>query len=112
MAIKIVIEGDDKDELIAAATAVLEMLGSEAPAEEEVVEEEAEAEAGDDLVGEEVDESEAIRDKIKSTVLKLAKAKGGPEKVKAAFKKVKANRLADVEDKHLKTVAKLLGVKV
>ncbi len=103
MAIKITIEGDDKDELVAQLTTVLEMLGEEAGEEEEVEEEEAEEE-------EEADPADALREKIKKKVLALTKKPGGAEKVRKAFAIAKAKKLDQIKDSMLAKVDKALGI--
>lgn len=117
MAKKIIIEGDDKDELVAQLTEWLEMLGAEAPAGGE--------DGGEDLTGdgdgdgkpeggEDEPTAEDLQAKIKPMFVKLAKTgKAGNDKLKAALKKVNAAKLTDIDDvDDLKKLAKLLGVKL
>lgn len=111
----ITISGDDKDELIAEAQAVLEMLGAEAP---EAEAEEASGDDDEDLTGdgdteEEVSEEDALREKVKEHISKLAKKTGGADKIRAALKASKSSdgKLSGVTDKNMKVLAKALGVK-
>lgn len=111
MAIKITIEGDDKDELLAAAQALVEMLGGEA--EEEVLEDEPEEESDpeEDPEPEEEDESDKTRAMIKKYVLALTKKPGGVEKIRKSFALGKAKKLDQMDDKYLPKVLAALKKK-
>jgi len=114
---KIIIEGEDKDELLAAAQEVVEMLGGEAS--EETEEEETTEEEGDPLEEETEEETEeeeedpnaALREKIKAKITAVVKKPGGADAVRAALKAVKAGKLQQVKDKDLKKLATALKVK-
>ena len=114
MAIKITIEGDDKDELLTAAQALVEMLGGEEAGEEEEAEEEVEEEEAEEEVeeeeAEEEDPADALREKIKKKVLALTKKPGGAEKVRKAFAIAKAKKLDQIKDSLLAKVDKALGI--
>jgi hypothetical protein len=114
MAIKITVEGDDKDELVAQLQAALEMLGGEAgeEAEEEEAEEEEETEEEEteEEESEEEDPSDALRAEIKKKVLLLTKKPGGAEKVRKAFAIAQAKKLDQIKDNMLAKVDKALGI--
>lgn len=110
---QITVEGDDKDELVANMQAALEMLGAEA----------AEGGSDDDLMGggdeggdeEEGVDYEALREKLKGVVTKLAKTAEGTETAKKALKAIKRAKLGEVEDEELEkfeAALKKLKVKV
>ena len=113
MAIKITVEGDDKDELIAALDAAKEMLGAEA--EESSDDDDNSGDDDDDNSGDDDnddDDNEEILGKIRKQIAKLVKTDEGPGKVKAALAKFKAKKLDQVDGSKLPALAKALGVKV
>lgn len=99
---RIAVEGDTQEELVEALGEALTMLGAEAaPAEETTEETGGDA---DDLLGGGEDDNEALRETIKDKVVKISKKPEGADKIRAVFKKVKANRLQDVPDDKLTAV--------
>jgi hypothetical protein len=113
MAFKLIIEGDDKDELIAALDAAKEMLGAEA--EESGDDDDSSGDdddsSGDDDDSSDDDDNEEILGKIRKQIAKLVKTDEGPGKVKAALAKFKAKKLDQVDGAKLPALAKMLGVK-
>lgn len=109
MAIKITIEGDDKEELLTAAQALVELLGGEdeddAPADDD---DDAPADDDDapveDEEPEEDDEAAKLRARIKKLVTGMIKKPGGVDKIRKAFALGKGKKLDQIKDQYLTKV--------
>lgn len=121
MAFKLIIEGDDKDELITALDAAKEMLGGEAESSDD--DDSGDDDSGDDDAGDDDsgdddsgdgDDADEQREKIKKGIVKLSKTSEGANAIRAALTKFagKGKKLGDVKDAKLPALAKALKIKL
>jgi len=119
--IQIILEGEDKEELVAAMQEWLKHFGAEASEESETEEDtsdDTEEDTSDGANGETDDsglvddEDTEIRSKLQAHIRANMKKPVFVDKTKSLFKKYKAGKLSDIDDKDLKAVAKAMGVKV